>query len=75
MSVRLDGANLGFDFSDALLQPALDLFDGIGLAEVPCLIEMMKVGAQLQQELLGKAMAHNGLILYIEARKCKMTAI
>ena len=75
MSVRLDGANLGFDFSDSLLQTALDFFHGAALAEMTGLVEMMKIGPKFYQQLLGKAMAHDGLILYTEAPKCKITPI
>jgi hypothetical protein len=30
-----------------------------------CLVEVLEIGTQFQQELVGKAMAHDGLILHI----------
>lgn len=64
MGVRRVGADLRFDLSDPLLEPAFDLLDGAALAEMSGLVEVMKVRPQFEQELLGKAMAHDGLILY-----------
>jgi hypothetical protein len=46
------------------MEPALDFFDSVTLAEMSRLIEVMKVRPKFKQELVGKPMAHDGLILY-----------
>ena len=66
MAVRLCIANLRFHFSNPLMQARLDLLDSRTLAKVPCLVEMLEIGLQFQQQFLRKSMAHDGLILHIE---------
>jgi hypothetical protein len=40
---------LCFDFPDPLVKPVLDFLDGVTLAEMSGLIEVMKVRLQFQQ--------------------------
>ena len=47
-----------FYFGDADKEAALDLGDGLGLAEMAGGVEVLQVGTQLVEELAGKAVAH-----------------
>jgi len=73
VAVRLSISHLGFNFPDPLVQTSLDLLDSRTLAQMSSLVEVLEIGLQFQQEFLGKSMAHDGLILYIEPLKCKIT--
>jgi hypothetical protein len=55
------------------METALDLGNSFNLTQVTGLIEVIEVGAQFQQELLGKTMTHRKSILHINRGKCKIT--
>jgi hypothetical protein len=61
---RLGEAESGFDFADSFAEAALDLRHSFTFAEVAGLVEVLEIGAQFQQELLGKPLAHRSLILH-----------
>ena len=75
MAVCLICADLGFHFPDPLVKALLDLRYSVTLTQVSSLVEMLKIRLQLKQELVGKAMAHDGLIFYIWCEKCKITRV
>ena len=66
-------AKLGFNFANPLMETALNLRHSFDLTEMTGLIEMLEIGAQLQQEFLGKTMTHRKSILHINRGKCKIT--
>ena len=66
-------AELGFNFADSFMETALDLGNSFNLTQVTGLIEVLEVGAQFQQELLGKTVTHRKSILHINRGKCKIT--
>jgi hypothetical protein len=55
------------------METALDLGNSFNLTQVTGLIEVLEVGAQFQQELLGKTVTHRKSILHINRGKCKIT--
>jgi len=63
---RLSCANLRFDFFNSLDQPAFDLLHSRTFAEVSSLVEVLEIGLQLEQQLVGKSMTHDGLIVHCE---------
>jgi len=73
-AIRCD-AKLGFDLANSLIEAALDLIDSVTRAQVAGVIEMLEVGAQFQQELLGRSVAHRRLILHMNGCECKITRI
>ena len=72
---RLWDAKLGFDLANPLIEAALDLIDSVTRAQVAGLVEMLEIGAQFQQELLGRSVAHRRLILHMSGCECKITQI
>lgn len=51
-------AELGFDFTNPLLKTAFDLRNGFHLAQMSGLVEVVEVGTQFEQELLGRSVTH-----------------
>lgn len=72
---QISGSELSFNFTNSLMQAVLDLRHSITFADVTGLIKVLEIGAQLQQELLGKSVAHRQSILHTERCKCKITRI
>ena len=75
MSDGLSCAHLSFDFLYSLDQPTLYLFYSRTFAEMTSLVKVLEIGSQLEQQLVGKSMTHDGLIVHIERQECKMTRI
>jgi hypothetical protein len=75
LGVRLSEAEAGFDLANPLIEVALDLIDSVTRAQVAGLIEMLEIGAQFQQELLERSVAHRRLISHMNACECKITRI
>ena len=63
---RLSCANLRFDFFNTLDQPAFDILHSRTFHEVSSLVEVLEIGLQLEQQLVGKSMTHDGLIVHCE---------
>jgi len=70
---RLICSQLSFNFANPLLESTLDLRHSLTRAQMASLVEVLKISAQLLQELLGKSMAHRQLILHMSRGKCKIT--
>ena len=66
VAVRLSISHLGFNFPDPLVQTSLDLLDSRTLAQMSSLVEVLEIGLQLEQQLVGKSMTHDGLIVHCE---------